>query len=67
MTYVSTPQNKNFGDRGHEIYNFGRPFLGHHHDRLSLSKSMEQDFLGKKMTWYGHALAQELLTGGFGI
>ena len=31
------PFNKNPSPVGHEIYNFGRPFLGHHNDILSLS------------------------------
>ena len=30
MTYMATPEHKNSCPRGHEIYNFGRPFLGHH-------------------------------------
>ena len=37
MTYMTTPQHKNPSPGGHEIYNFGRPFLGHHHYILSLS------------------------------
>ena len=28
MTYMATPLQKN--PKGHEIYKFGRPFLGHH-------------------------------------
>ena len=35
MTYMATPYHKIH--RGHEIYNFGRPFLGHHYFILSLS------------------------------
>ena len=30
MTYMATPQHKNPCPRGHEIYNFGRPFVCHH-------------------------------------
>ena len=37
MTYMATPYNKNPCPRGHESYNFVRPFLGHHHYILSLS------------------------------
>ena len=32
-----TPQHKNPCPGGHEIYNFGRPFLGHHYYILGLS------------------------------
>ena len=34
-----TPQHKNPYHRGHEIYNFGRPFLSHYNYALSLSES----------------------------
>ena len=37
MTYMATPQHKNPDPGGHEIYNFGRPFLGHHYYILGLS------------------------------
>ena len=37
MTYMATPQHKTPCPGVHEIYNFGRPFLGHHYDILSLS------------------------------
>ena len=37
MTYMATPQHKNPCPGGHEIYNFGRPFLGHHYYVRSLS------------------------------
>ena len=37
MTYMATPVHKNPCPRGHEIYNFGRPFLGHHYYILGLS------------------------------
>ena len=36
MTYMTTPSHKNPCHRGHEIYNFGRPFLGHHYYILGL-------------------------------
>ena len=36
MTYMVTPSHKNPCPRGHEIYNFGRPFLCHHLYILSL-------------------------------
>ena len=36
MTYMATPEHKNPCPRGHEIYNFGRPFLGHHNYILNL-------------------------------
>ena len=32
------PHHKNPCPGGHEIYNFGRPFLGYHHLVLSLSE-----------------------------
>ena len=37
MTYMTMPQDKNPCPRGHETYNFGRPFLVHHQYILSLS------------------------------
>ena len=37
MTYMATPKHKNPCPRGHEIYNFGRPFLGYHYNILGLS------------------------------
>ena len=37
MTYMATPEHKNSCARGHEIYNFGRPFLGHHYYIFGLS------------------------------
>ena len=36
MTYMNTPQHKNPCQGGHEIYNFGRPFLGHHYQPIYL-------------------------------
>ena len=35
MTFMTTPSHKNPG--GLEIYNFGKPFLGHHNYILGLS------------------------------
>ena len=37
MTYMATPLHQNPSPGGHEIYNFGRPFLGRHNYILSLS------------------------------
>ena len=34
MNYMTTPQPRKPCPGGHEIYNFGRPFLGHHYDTL---------------------------------
>ena len=31
MTYMATSKHKNPCPGGHEIYNFGRPFLCHHY------------------------------------
>ena len=39
MTYMATPYHQKTCPGGHEIYNFGRPFLGHHYNTLSLSES----------------------------
>ena len=35
MTYMATSKHKYPCPGGHEIYNFGRPFLGHHDYILS--------------------------------
>ena len=37
MTYIAMPQHKNPCSGVHEIYNFGRTFLGYHYYLLSLS------------------------------
>ena len=37
MTYIATPYHQNPYPRGHDIYNFSRPFLGHNYYKLSLS------------------------------
>ena len=39
MTYMTTPEHKNPCSGGHEIYNFGRSFLGHHYYMYLLSLS----------------------------
>ena len=36
MTYVATTQHNNPCSGAHEIYNFCRPFVGHHDYTLSL-------------------------------
>ena len=36
MTYMATPLHKNPSPGGHEIYNFGRPFLVHNYYTLSV-------------------------------
>ena len=36
MAYLATPQHKNPCPGGHEIYKFGRPFLGHYNCIFSL-------------------------------
>ena len=38
MTYFATHLHKYFCPGVHEIYNFGRTFLGHHYYILSLSE-----------------------------
>ena len=37
MIYMATPERKNPWPGGHESYNFGRPFLVHHHYIIPLS------------------------------
>ena len=37
MTYMAMPLHKNPCPRGHEIYNYDRPFLSHHYYILALS------------------------------
>ena len=46
MTYMAMPQCKNPCPWGHESYNFGRPFLGHHY--YILSGSLSDLFPGSK-------------------
>ena len=38
MTSMATPLHPNPSPGGHEIYNFGRPILGHHYYILSMSE-----------------------------
>ena len=38
LTYMATPERKNPCPGGHEIYNIGRLFLGHHYYTLILSE-----------------------------
>ena len=55
MTYMATPSHKNPCPRGHEIYNFGRPFLGHHYYILGLSDlclGVEKKILKEIMHFY---------------
>ena len=64
---MAMPQLKNPCSTGHEIYNFGRPFLGHYYYILSLSDLClggEKDFLRNHAFLYGHAPAQEPLPRG---
>ena len=37
MTYMATSLHKNHRSGGHEIYNFGRTFLGHHYCTCQLN------------------------------
>ena len=37
MTYMATPEHQTPSPGGHEIYNFGTPFLGHQYYIHSLS------------------------------
>ena len=50
MIYMVKLLHKNPWPGGHEIYNFGRPFLGHYNYIISLSKpcpmQYREDFLG---------------------
>ena len=39
---MATSFHKNPCPRGHEIYNFGRPFFGHHYYILSLSEQIPE-------------------------
>ena len=56
---------------GHEIHNFGRPFLGHHYYLLSVSdlslgvdKKIFKEIMHFHYMTYGHPLAQEPLLSG---
>ena len=55
MTYLVTPQHKNSCARGHEIYNLGRPFLGHQYYILSFSNlcmGVEEEIFKEIMHFY---------------
>ena len=74
MTYLATPEHKNPSPRGHEIYNFGTPFLGHDNYTLSLSVlclEVERKIFKEIMHFhnmkYGHAPAQEPCSRGHAI
>ena len=64
---MATPYHKNPSPGGHEIYNFGTPFLGHHYYILNLSdlcvgvkkKTLKRNYAFSLHDLYGHALAQE--------
>ena len=68
---MATPYHKNPSPGGHEIYNFGTPFLGHHYYILNLSDHCPN--VDKKMrrniafSLYVHSLAQEPSPGGYEI
>ena len=69
VTYMATPQHKNPCPGGHEIYNFGGPFLGHHYYILGLS---DQCLGGEKKIFLRntsilHFLPQNYLPFGWGI
>ena len=57
--HACTPQHKNTCHRGHEIYNFGRLFLGYHYYILSLCESCPG--LEKKNTSISKFLHQNYL------
>ena len=66
---MATPLRKNPCPGGHEIYNFGRPFLGHHYYILNLSdiciggkkKILRRNNAFSQYDLYGHTPAQEPL------
>ena len=72
VTYMATPQRKNPCPGGHEIYNFGRPFLSNHYVIFSLSelclevekKIFKRNNAVSLYNMYGHALAYEPLFQG---
>ena len=69
---MTMPLHKNPCSWGHKIYNFGRPFFGHHYYALTLSEScprVQKKIFKEIMHFhfymtYGHALAQEHLPRG---
>ena len=72
MTYMVTPQHENPCPGGHEIYNFGEPFLDHYCYIFSLSglcPRLEKNIFLKNNTFslydlYDRAPAQEPPTPG---
>ena len=69
MTYMAIPQHKNHCPGGHEIYNFGRPFLGHHYYIFSLSDlclGLEKKIFLRN-TSILHILLQKHLPLGVGV
>ena len=61
--YVAMPQLKNPCPRGLEIYNFGRPFLGHHYFSLCLSEActrVEKKFL-KEIMHFLHFISNKAM------
>ena len=63
---MAMPERKNPCPGGHESYNFGRLFLGHHYFILSVSdlclgveKKIFKEIMHFYYIAYGHALAQE--------
>ena len=66
---MATHQHKNPCPRGHEIYNFGRPILGHHYYMYILNLSDPYPNEDKKrrniaFSLYRHPQAQEPLPHG---
>ena len=68
MTYMVTHQRKNPCPGGHEIYNLGRPFLGHHYYKLILSETCPrvQKKIFLRNTSILHILPQNYLHFGWG-
>ena len=71
LTFLTTPQHRNPYPRGHEINNFGRPFLCNHHYMLLLSglfrgvqKNLKKNNVFSLFDLFGHILAQESLSKG---
>ena len=60
MIYMATPQHKNPCPKGHEIYNLGKPFLGHHCYALIVNHAWEQS----RFTSIFHFLPQNSLSLG---
>ena len=57
MTYMATPQHQNPFPGGHDIYNFSRPFLGHHYYILILCElcpEVEKNIFKKYMNFTLH-------------